>query len=475
MTLGRWPLAVACIGLGLFGGIVATQSLNGQPGGPAPNGAVQPAPLPGRDWQSFAPVVKRVLPGVVCIEGKGHRRIVGEDTDPGFGSGVLIHPSGIILTNNHVVVDLDAVDVTLADGRKFTTHDIRRDPKSDVALLKLTDVKEPLPFLEFGDSDAMEVGDRVLAVGAPFGLLSSVTSGIVSAKSRHNLKLNQSEDFIQTDAAMNPGNSGGALVNLDGKLIGLTAAIKTRTGGFQGIGLAVSSNLAKKVADDLIKNGGAKRAYFGVAVRDLDEASARRSGVRNAAGAVVARLDDDSPAAKAGVLPGDVVTKVNGQAVRDAHEFVRVTAALPAGQVVDVLLWRDGKFYIGKVKIEEERQAPRQEPPAAPNPPAALPVPGGITSEAVGLVMTDLTAEAAKQMKLPKDVKGAVITNVKRNGLAEKSGLTNGLIVLKVDKAPVTSALTFEQALRQADAEKGALLQVLKPNGDVDFVVLRLK
>src|SRR5262245_26310301 len=241
MHARRWPLALTCLTLGLVGGIIATERLVGQPPAAPPNPA-----LPGREWQSFAPVVKRVLPGVVSIEGKGRaKRAAGEDTDPGFGSGVLIDASGVILTNNHVVQNFDTVDVTLADGRKFTTKDVRRDPKSDLALIKI-ESKDPLPFLEFGDSDAMEVGDRVLAVGAPFGLTGSVTSGIVSAKSRHNLKLNQFEDFIQTDAAINPGNSGGPLVNMEGKVIGLTAAIKTRTGGFQGVGLAVSSNLAKK-------------------------------------------------------------------------------------------------------------------------------------------------------------------------------------------------------------------------------------
>jgi serine protease Do len=460
----------------LLGGIAATEHLNGQPVVPGANPVIPPAPLPGRDWQSFAPVVKRVLPGVVYIEGKGRtKHIAGEDTDPGFGSGVLVDPSGLILTNNHVVVDLDAVDVTLYDGRKFTTADIRRDPKSDVALIKLTDVREPLPFLEFGDSDAMEVGDRVLAVGAPFGLLGSVTGGIVSARSRNNLKLNQFEDFIQTDAAMNPGNSGGALVNLDGKLIGLTAAIKTRTGGFQGVGLAVSSNLARKVENDLLKNGGVKRSYFGAVVRDLDEASAKKSGVRSGAGAVVTRTGDDSPAARAGVLPGDVITKVNGVVVRDAHELVRAVSALPIGQVVDVHLWRDGKFYVGKVKIEEDRTGPKPEANPPPTPPAALPLPGGATSDAVGLVVTDLTAELAKKQNAPRDLKGAVITTVGRNSLAEKSGLTSGLIVLKVDKTAVASALAFENALRKADPEKGALLSVMKPNGDVDFVVLRLK
>ncbi len=473
MNARRWPLALTCLGLGVIGGIVGSQQLVGQPVAPPPNPA---AALPGREWQSYAPVVKRVQPGVVCIEGKGRaKRAAGEDTDPGFGSGVLIDSSGFILTNNHVVADLDTVEVTLHDGRKFLTADIRRDPRSDIALVKI-DAKE-LPFLEFGDSDAMEVGDRVLAFGSPFGLTGSVTSGIVSAKSRNNLKLNAFEDFIQTDAAMNSGNSGGPLVNMDGKVIGLTAAIKTRTGGFQGVGLAVSSNLAKKVAAELIKNGTVKRSFFGVAARDLDEATAKKAGVRGNAGAVVTKVGEDSPAAKAGVLPGDVITKINDIPVKDAHDLLRTTATLPAGQVAEVLLWRDGKFYKGKVTIEEERGAARPNPDPDPNPavPVPKPQPGGVTSEAVGLAVTDLTPEMAKQLKLPNDTKGAVISGIARNGLAEKAGLARGMVVLKVDKTAVVSALSFEQALRQADAEKGALLHVLRPNGDVDFVLLRLK
>jgi serine protease Do len=461
--MGRVPLAVVCIGLGAVGAMVVS-GLNAQP--PAIPGA--PAPLPGREWQSLAPVAKRVLPAVVCIEGKGRaKRQAGEDTDPGFGSGVLVSADGVVLTNNHVLSDLDSVDVTLTDGRKFTTADIRRDPKTDVALVKLAGVKD-LPFLEYGDSDQMEVGDRVLALGAPFGLTGSVTSGIVSAKSRNNLKLNAFEDFIQTDAAMNPGNSGGPLVNMDGKVIGLTAAIKTRTGGFQGVGLAVSSNMAKKIAADLLEKGVVKRSFVGLAARDLDADTATKAGVKGTAGAVVTKVGEDSPAAKAGVVVGDVITKVNGQPVKDAQDLIRVTSALPVGQVVDVLLWRDGKFYVGKVSVEEEKVALRPAPKPDP-------LPGGVTSEMVGLAMTDFTEDMALQRKLPKETRGAAISGVARNSFAERSGLARGLVVLKVDKTPVTSALAFEQALKKASVEDGAVLHVLKPNGDVDFVLLRLR
>lgn len=482
MNPGRILPALACLGLGILGGSLVTPPLVGQPPAGAPPAAAPPQlqPMPGRDWQSLAPVVKRVLPGVVLIESQGRvKKTAGEDTDPGFGSGVLIDPSGVILTNNHVVSELDAVEVTLHDGRKFATADIRRDPKSDIALVKI-ETKEPLPFVELGDSDAMEVGDRVLAVGAPFGLLESVTSGIVSAKGRKDLKLNQFEDFIQTDAAVNSGNSGGALVNMEGKVIGLTAAIKTRTGGFQGIGLAVSSNLARRVGADLLKNGGARRSYIGVSVRDLDEEAARKAGYKGSAGAaVVTRVAAGSPAAKAGVLVGDVITKVNEAQVRDRQEFAKVVSTLPAGQTADVLLWRGGKFYRGKVKVEEEQRALKPDagnPLPVPAPlPGAAPAPAATTSEALGLAMTDFTPEMAKLRKLPDDTKAASISGVARDSVAEKAGLARGLVVLQVDKTPVTSALTFEQALRKADPEKGALLQVLKPNNDIDFVVLPLK
>jgi serine protease Do len=397
---------------------------------------------------------------VVCIESQQKAK---RDDEPGFGSGVLISADGAILTNNHVVKDLREVEVTLHDGRKFTSADIRRDPKTDLALVKI-DAKEPLPFLEFGDSDAMDVGDRVLAVGAPFGLTGSVSSGIVSAKSRKNLKLNQFEDFLQTDAAMNPGNSGGPLVSMDGKVIGLTAAIKTRTGGFQGVGLAVSSNLAKRVADELSKNGVVKRAALGISARDLDAATIKKIGGKPTTGAVVTKVTDGSPADKAGVNAGDVITKVNDKPVRDARELQAVVSALEVGKVADVLLWRDGKLFIGKLTAEEERVALKPEPK-----------PGNLGSEAVGLAMTDFTEEMALQRKLPKETRGAVVSGVTRNGLAERSGVTRGNVVLKVDGTLVTSALTFEKALRAADPDAGAVLHVLRANGDVEFVLLKLK
>jgi serine protease Do len=452
------PLAVTCLGLGLLGGFAASQKLIGQQAVPA----IPPLP---RDWNSVSPVVKRVLPAVVSIEGQGRpaARPKLDDPDPGFGSGFLIDPSGVVVTNNHVVRETTVVEVTLQDGRKFTSKDIRRDPKTDLAVIRL-DAKEALPFLEFGDSDAMEVGDRVLAVGAPFGLTGSVTSGIVSGKSR-NLNLNLYEDFLQTDAAVNPGNSGGPLVNMEGKVVGLTAAIKTRSGGFQGVGLAVSSKLAKTVAEQLVKHGAVRRPYIGVAVRELDEATAAKAKVKVNTGVLVTEVFAGSPGAKANIGTGDVITSVNGLPVTTAREMRKAILTLPVGQQVDVVVMRNGRQFLTRITAEEQPEAPGPAGSAA-NAPA-------VNFDALGLAVTDLTADVANRMGLPKTVKGVVIAGVTKNGLAEQSGLARGLVVLQVDRTPVASADAFRKAVEQADREKGAVLHVLRPTGDVDFVILK--
>jgi serine protease Do len=463
MTRNRWPLAVTCLALGLFVGLVASQKLVGQPALPG-----VPPPLP-RDWMSYRPVVKRVLPAVVCIEGnkKAADRVAKfEGVEPGFGSGVLIDPSGVVLTNNHVVAGVETVEVTLQDGRKFTAKDIRRDPKSDLAVMKL-DAAEALPFLEFGDSDAMEVGDRVLALGAPFGLTGSVTQGIVSAKSRQNLNLNLYEDFVQIDAAVNPGNSGGPLVNMEGKVIGLTSAIKTRSGGFQGVGLAVSSNLAKDIAAQLVKHGAVRRPYLGVLVRELDDATAAKNKLKPNGGVVVTEVSEKSPGAKANIGIGDVITSLNGQPVTTARAMQKAMLRLPVGKAIDVLVVRNGNLFRTVATAEEQPDV--LGPAPVPNDRAGP----TIAFDAVGLAVTDLTADVANRMGLPKDAKGVVVAGVTKNGLAEQSGLARGMVVLQVDRTPVASAAEFRKAVEQAGREKGAVLHVLRANGDIDFVILR--
>jgi serine protease Do len=463
----RWPLAVTCLGLGLVGGIVADQRLTGQPAAPAP-----PAP---RELVSFSPIVKRVVPAVVSIEGTARPvpRNNQPESEPEFGSGVIIDPTGVVLTNNHVVQGADAVEVTLAGGRKFLCRDIRRDPRSDLAIIKLP-AGGPYPFLEFADSDAAEVGDRVLAVGSPFGLAGSVTHGIISGKSRNNLRLNDQEDFIQTDAAVNPGSSGGPLVDLDGRVVGLTAAIKTRSGGSQGVALAVSSKLAKVVSQQLLKDGVVRRAYLGAGVKDLEAGVAARLGVKPDAGALVARVHPNSPAAKVGLVAGDVITSLADQPVRDARAVQRIIVGLAPNQEVEVGLVRGGKPGVVKVQLEEQ---PADYGAALPTPKAGEPAaPGAVTPlQDLGLAVADLTPQLAGRLGFAAGTKGAVVVVVTRDGIAERSGVRAWNVVVKVDKTEVTSSETFQKALAAAGREKGALLHVLRPSGEVDFVVLRLQ
>jgi len=302
--MNRFALVLTCVLLGgVAGGLVGRPLLQGQ-APPAP-----PAlPVIPKELSSYRDIVKKVLPAVVSIESRtkvartrqprraqpfddqqlppelrrffeGMPRVQPRDQEDdeddsgpgrvGFGSGFIVDPKGVILTNFHVVDGADQVEVQLLDGRKFVSKDIKTDPKSDLAIVRIQP-KGTLPFLELGDSDAMEIGDRVLAVGAPFGLTGTVTHGIISAKGR-SLRMNLYEDFLQTDAPINPGNSGGPLVNLEGQVIAINSAIKSRSGGFQGVGMAIASNLAKNIMGQLLKDGVVRRGYLGVQIRDIQD------------------------------------------------------------------------------------------------------------------------------------------------------------------------------------------------------------
>ncbi len=362
----RFVCVAALLIVGAIGGFVINErlQLQAQPALQSPVAAIP------KELTSYRDIVKKVVPAVVSIESKLKVKRPSRNTtfngffdDPtaqgqkmetalSYGSGVIVDEKGVILTNFHVVDGADSLDVRLPDGRKFTTRDWRGDRKSDLAIIRVRSDK-PLPVLEFGDSDQMEVGDRVLAVGAPFGLAGSVTHGIISAKSR-NIRLNQYEDFLQTDAAINPGNSGGPLVSLDGKLIGLNSAIKSKSGGFQGVGLAISSNLAKQVMQQILKDGAVKRGYLGLQVRDIDSALSARIGVKEGSGVMVTKIFEQSPAQKAGLKYGDVLHSINSKPVRDGLELQKVVASLPLNQPVDVNITRDGQTVPMRLTIEEQ-------------------------------------------------------------------------------------------------------------------------
>jgi serine protease Do len=354
MSLRSRPVfAVVLLAVGSAGGFILNSAVRPVEAQPKAVALIPP------ELTSYRGIVKDVVPAVVSIESRvkarrGVRPRADRDgsVELGLGSGVVVDPKGVILTNYHVIDGADFVEVTLTDGRKFVSQDVVGDKKSDLAIVKVH-ADKPLPFLTLGDSSQMEVGDRVLAVGAPFGLAGSVTHGIISAKSR-SMRLNVYEDFLQTDAAINPGNSGGPLVSLDGKVIGINSAIKSRSGGFQGVGMAISSNLARTVMSQLLKDGVVHRGYFGVGVRDVDSEVAEKLQVKENAGVLVTRVFPKSPAAKGGLKVGDIVTTIGGKAVRGGDDLQKAILSLPLGQPVEVAYLRDGESRTAKVVVEEQ-------------------------------------------------------------------------------------------------------------------------
>ncbi|HEV3203120.1 MAG TPA: Do family serine endopeptidase [Gemmataceae bacterium] len=494
--MARWSIVLGSLILGgMAGNFVAGPYLLGQNAAPS---AVS------KEMTSYRDIVKKVLPAVVSIEGQvkpkpkpdsqtpkrrpriddpsvpeefrkffdefGGQLDIDEVPVAGFGSGFLIDGKGTILTNYHVVAGVDQVKVQLRDGRKFTSKDIHGDQKTDLAIIRL-DAKEKLPYLELGDSDVMEIGDRVLAVGAPFGLTGSVTAGIVSAKGRNGLNVNMYEDFIQTDAAINPGNSGGPLINLEGKVIGINSAIKSRSGGFQGVGLAIASNLAKNIMQDLLKDGVVRRGYLGVQMTDLDPEVAARLGIPNHTGVVVGSVVDGTPAEKAGLQSGDIITGVEGKPIKDGRELQKAVAGSPIHKPLKLQVVHDGNPKTISVTLEEQPKDFRNARISRPRVPREDPE--NITLGKVGVSLRDLDPELAQQMGYNAKVSGAVITKVVPNSPAAEAGLARGMVISKIDKHPVKSAQDAQQLADKGSLEKGLLLQVQTALGGTTFVIVK--
>ncbi len=451
---------------------------------------------------SFRDVVKRVLPAVVSIDSKpkgakaqpplpkqnpndpnqvpeefrrffdefGRMPEGNEAPRLGFGSGFFVDPSGVILTNLHVVDGAEQITVTLLDGRKFSAKNIRGDRRTDLAIIIL-DQKGPFPALALGDSDAMEIGDRVLAVGAPFGLTGSVTAGIVSAKGRNGLNMNKYEDFLQTDAAINPGNSGGPLVNLEGKVVGINAAIKSRSGGFQGVGLAVASNLARRVAQALQTEGIVRRGYLGVQIRDLNPEVAERLKLPADTGVVVGEVFENTPAAKSGLQAGDIIILIAGRKVKDANVLQRLVAELPLQKASDIKVIRDYQPVTIPVTIEEQ---PKDYGSAtAPARRQSKNIPGGTVIPNVGLDVTDMTDSMADDLGFRAGTHGVVIARVEQESTAANAGLRRGMLILRADANKITGAAQLQESLTPAALQNGVLLQVQSPQGGVNYVLLR--
>jgi serine protease Do len=424
---------------------------------------------------SYRDVVKKVRPAVVSIQVRVKLQAKAKPTldsppQDDFGSGFLVTAEGTVVTSYHIVQGAEQVTVRLLDGRKFVSRDIRGDARSDLAIIRIDAKGADLRFLEFGDSDGMEIGDRVLAVGAPFGLTGSVTHGIVSGKGR-DLNINIYEDFLQTDAAINPGNSGGPLINLDGKVVGICAAIKSKTGGFQGVGLAVASNLAKGVVESLRKEGVVRRAYVGLQARELDVDIAPRLGLpRGVAGVVVGQVFAKTPAQRAGLQPGDILAKIGGKPVHDPKDLQIHVARLPIGKVVPIEFFRDGKAATVEARIEE---LPATY--ASGGIPLPRGVPLGLPTVAVpklGIELADLSANLVKELGYAPGTRGVLIARVQAGSLSADAGLHAGMLINKVDGKSADTAADAAQMLRTAAPEQGILLQVQSLEGGTTYVLI---
>jgi serine protease Do len=442
---------------------------------------------------SFAPVVKKVTPGVVKIytsakirntayDGNGgaemddlFRRFFGDQfpmqrmprrqmeipRQQGIGSGVIVTKDGYILTNNHVVDGADEVKVALQDGREFNAKVVGRDPKSDVAVIKIS--AKDLPAVALADSDKVEVGDVVLAIGNPFGIGQTVTTGIVSATGRGGAVGLDYEDFIQTDAAINPGNSGGALVDAEGRLIGINTAILSRSGGNQGIGFAIPVNLARDVMSDLIKEGHVTRGYLGVMIQDLTPSLAKQFDLKDTKGALVGDVTPNSPAQKAGLKDGDVILEFNGKKVTDSRHLKLEVARTQPGDSVPVKVLRDGSTKTLDVKVKE---LPGTEQLAKNNGSQN----GEDNGTLNGVAVSDLDSRARQQFEIPPGVKGVVVTEVDPNSPSAEAGLRPGDVIQEINRKPVKSAEEAVQMTEKA-TDKTSLLRVWR-NGGSRYVVV---
>jgi len=369
-------------------------------------------------------------------------RLPKEQKRKSLGSGFIVSPDGYILTNNHVVEKADEVTVTLLDKEEFKAKVIGSDPKTDIALIKI-DAKKTLPHVELGDSEKLDVGEWVVAIGNPFGLGHTVTTGIVSAKGRI-IGSGPYDDFIQTDASINPGNSGGPLFNLKGEVVGINTAIIQ---GGQGIGFATPIQLAKSVLDQLKNKGKVTRGWLGVYIQRITPEAAENLGLADRRGALVSDVTSGGPAEKAGIRSGDVIVAFDGKEVKDEHELPSIVAATKPGKSVNLRLIRDGKEISVPVTIAEMQGEPGK------------PAGGDELSKDLGLTVQEITPEIAQRFDL-ENSKGVVVTGVEDGSPAEDAGFQAGDIVRQINRRAVANAAEFATLVAKSRADKTILFLV---------------
>ena len=472
----RLKLAM-CAVLALFGLGVA---------GPA---MARPAP------DSFADLADRLLPGVVNIATsqtlKAPPKTALPDVPPdspladlfknfqggggaprhvtSLGSGFVIDPSGFIVTNNHVIEDAEQVTVTFYDGNSLPAKIVGRDTKTDLALLKVIP-KKPLPATHFGDSDKARIGDWVMAIGDPFGLGSTVTAGIVSARNR-DINAGPYDDFIQTDAPINRGNSGGPLFDMDGNVIGINSAIYSPSGGSVGIGFAIPANLARSVVQQLRQFGVARRGWIGVRIQAVSQEIAEGMGLPSRMGALVAGMTDNGPAAKAGLRNGDVITLYDNKPIVESRNLPRLVADTPVGKTVAIDVMRKGKKQSFKIQIAKlDDDAPARIAKAAPPAPKAK-----SKLAELGLTLAPLDGPARGRFKLADSIQGVLVSAVGPASPASDKNFQPGDVIVEVESVPVKTPADVDQRIAaDVKAGKSVTLMLVNRRGDMTYVGLRL-
>ena len=388
-----------------------------------------------------------------------------------LGSGFIIDKSGYIITNNHVIDNAEKIMVILYDDTSFEATVVGKDPKTDVALLKINPKKTKLTAVKFGDSNKLRVGDWVMAIGNPFGFGGTVTAGIVSARGR-NLS-GSYDDYIQTDASINRGNSGGPLFDMNGNVVGINTAIFSQSGGSVGIGFAVSSNLAKQVTDQLKEYGRTKRGWLGVLIQEISKEIADSLGMKSVKGALVSSATEGGPAQKAGVKTGDVILKFNGIDIDTMKELPKVVAGTPVGKSVPLVILRNGKTITLNVVLGELELAEKENliTKSSDNKKSK-----SKTFEKLGFVAEELSKSNIEKFKLKKIKAGILISSVKEGSVAQEAGLLPGMVIVRVGQIEVNSIDVIEDAIKNAIKQKRkAILLLVKVENGTRFVALELK
>ena len=422
--------------------------------------------------QAFTNVVKAVNPAVVNISTVSKKKLVqplfemsplfddffgGRGDQPQYrrenslGSGFIINRDGYIITNDHVVRDAESIQVKLSNENVYSGKVVGSDPKTDIAVIKIN-AKEQLPVAVLGDSDKLQVGQWAIAIGNPFGLDRTVTVGVVSATGRSNMGIETYENFIQTDASINPGNSGGPLLNVYGEVIGINTAI---VAAGQGIGFAIPINMAKRIVPQLIKKGNVSRSWLGVSIQPVTEEIAQSFGLKRAQGALVSDIMEGSPAAKAGLMQGDVITRLAGKEIKSVQELQLLVADMPVGSPVDIEVFRDGhtkKFSIVPVSADSAA--------------AAKPKSSEAETTWVGLSVEELPRDMRQ-----KGLHGVVVTSVEPGSLAADSGIQRGDVVVSANQRKINSVSDYAKAMKDAERKGSVALLVRRGNASIYFAI----